>query len=81
MDKIFELLSRFSWKQWLTVALLALVATLSSLFFTSCGLAAKVSGNRKVEKTIIHEQQYEVGKDQSTVLTTRSTYSSVKNRS
>lgn len=80
MDKIFEFLSRFSWKQWLTVALLALVATISSIFLTGCGLAGRVQGTRKVEKSVIHEQQYDINKDGTRVYSTRvtSSYNKVK---
>lgn len=81
MDKIFEFLSKYNWKHWLTVILLALAALVSSFFLSSCGTATKVQGNRKVEKTIIHEQQYEIGKNSSTVFTSRSTYQTVKKRS
>lgn len=81
MDKIFEFLSKYTWKQWLTVVILALAALVSSFFLTSCGTSARVQGTRKVEKSVIHEQQYDFGKQNTTVLTNRVIYSTIKKRS
>lgn len=62
MDKILEFLSRYTWKQWLTIVILGIAALLSSLFFTSCGLInrSSASGSRKVEKTVIQEQEWNI---------------------
>lgn len=80
MDKIFEFLSKYTWKQWLTIVILGIAALLSSLFLTSCGTSARVQGTRKVEKSVIHEQQYEFGKQNTTVLTNRTAYVTVRSR-
>lgn len=80
MDKIFEFLSKYTWKQWLTIVIFVIAALLSSLFLTSCGTTAKVQGTRKVEKSVIHEQQYEFGKQNTTVLTNRTAYVTVRSR-
>jgi len=81
LNSILDYFSKWSIKKVVVVTCCIIALLLVGFSFTSCGLTGKVQGNRKIEKTIIHEQQYEVGKDKSTVLTTRSTYSTVKNRS
>ncbi len=81
MDKILEFLTKYSWKQWLTFVILCIAALLSSFFLTSCGTTSKVQGTRKVEKSVIHEQQYEFGKQHTTVLTNREIYAITKKRS
>lgn len=80
MDKIFEFLTKYSWKQWLTFVILALAALVSSLFLASCGTSSRVQGTRKVEKSVIHELQYEFGKQNTTVLTNRTAYVTVRSR-
>lgn len=80
MDKILEFLTKYSWKQWLTFVILGIAALLSSLFLASCGTSARVQGTRKVEKSVIHEQQYEFGKQNTTVLTNRTAYVTVRSR-
>ena len=62
MDKILEFLTKYSWKQWLTFVILCIAALLSSLFLTSCGLInrSSASGSRKVEKTVIQEQEWNI---------------------
>lgn len=62
MDKILEFITRFSWKQWLTGVLLALVFALASFLLSSCGLInrSSASGSRKVEKTVIQEQEWNI---------------------
>lgn len=72
MDKIFEFLTKYSWKQWFTVVILALAALLSSLFLTSCGLInrSSASGSRKVEKTVIQEQEWNIPAESYRQITT-----------
>lgn len=62
MDKIFEFLSKYTWKQWLTIVILALAALVSSLLFSSCSLInrSSASGSRKIEKTVIQEQEWNI---------------------
>lgn len=62
MDKIFEFLSKYTWKQWLTFVILGIVALLSSLFLSSCSLInrSSASGTRKIEKTVIQEQEWNI---------------------
>ncbi len=62
MGKIFEFLTKYSWKQWLTFVILALAALVSSLFLSSCSLInrSSASGSRKVEKTVIQEQEWNI---------------------
>lgn len=62
MDKILEFLTKYSWKQWLTFVILGIAVLLSSLFLTSCGLInrSSASGSRKVEKSVIQEQEWNI---------------------
>lgn len=80
MEKIFEFLTRYNWKQWITIVILAAVAAAASFFLSSCSTSLRVQGNRKVEKSVIHEQQYDYGADLPRTLTVRSTYVTTKTR-
>lgn len=62
MDKIIDFLSKYTWKQWLTFVIFALAALFSSLFLSSCSLInrSSASGSRKVEKTVIQEQEWNI---------------------
>lgn len=75
MDKILEFLTKYSWKQWLTFVILCIAALLSSLFLTSCGLInrSSASGTRKVEKTVIQEQEWNIPAQsyKQTIITTK----------
>lgn len=77
MDKIFEFLGKYNWKHWLTVILLALAALVSSFFLSSCSLInrSSASGSRKVEKTVIQEQEWNIPaqSSQSTVYKQKTT--------
>lgn len=62
MDKFLEFLSKYTWKQWLTFVILGIAALLSSLFLSSCSLInrSSASGTRKIEKTVIQEQEWNI---------------------
>ncbi len=85
MDKIlntlFEYFPKLTIKQMFTFVIIVVAYFLCSLFLTSCGTSSHVQGTRKVEKSVIHEQQYEFGKQNTTVLTNRVIYSTTKKRS
>lgn len=84
MDKIlntlFEYFPKLTIKQMFTFVIIVVAYFLCTLFLTSCGTSARVQGTRKVEKSVIHEQQYEFGKQNTTVLTNRTAYVTVRSR-
>lgn len=81
MDKLIEFIKNADWKHLAISAVLLATAAACSFFLSSCGTSWKVQGNRKVEKTIIHEQQYELNGSTPAVLTSHTTYQSIKKRS
>lgn len=73
MKKLIDFVCSLDWKGWSALAVLASAAAAASILLTSCGLTGRVQGTRKIEKSVIHEQQYDVGKDGNVVYTTRVT--------
>lgn len=71
MKKLINFVASMNWKSWIALTILALAFAAASFMLTSCGLTGRVQGTRKVEKSVIHEQQYDVGKDGSSIYTTR----------
>lgn len=80
MEKIIEFIKNADWKHLAISAVLLAVAAACSFFLSSCSTSLRVNGTRKVEKSVIHEQQYDYGADLPRTLTVRSTYVSTKTR-
>ena len=57
MEKIFELLKKYNWKQYVTVGILALICALCSWFLSSCSVGTRLTGTKLTVDTthyIIH---------------------------
>ena len=57
MEKLFELLKSYNWKQYVTVGILALVCALASWFLSSCSVGTRLNGTKVTVDTthyIIH---------------------------
>ena len=57
MEKLFELLKQYNWKQYVTVGVLALVCAFASWFFSSCSVGTRLNGTKVIVDTthyIIH---------------------------
>lgn len=57
MEKLFELLKSYNWKQYVTVGILALVCALASWFLSSCSVGTRLTGTKTTIDTthyIIH---------------------------